>query len=293
MNLTKLILLSISCITLFSGCGDDPSSLLGTSTPTPTPVAQYTVGGTVSGLSGTVVLQNNAGDNKSVAANGAFTFATSINDGATYAITVLTQPGSQTCTVTSGSGTVSGANVTTGSVTCVNNTKKIFITHSSLGAGTYDGNLGGPTGADAKCMSDSNYPGSGTFKAMLTDGSTRIACTTANCSGSGAAEHTGWVLAASTAYYRVDGTTLIGTTNAAGIFSFPLTNSFSTAASYYWSSLNTDWTVYGGGAVHCTGWTTNSSGNGEMGDPSATDTSSIKAFGTGCNGSNYLLCVQQ
>ena len=39
-------------------------------------VATYSVGGTVSGLSGTVVLQDNGGDDLSVSANGPFTFAT-------------------------------------------------------------------------------------------------------------------------------------------------------------------------------------------------------------------------
>ena len=43
--------------------------------------ATYTVGGTVSGLSGTVVLQDNGGDNLSVTANGSFTFATSLAPG--------------------------------------------------------------------------------------------------------------------------------------------------------------------------------------------------------------------
>ena len=38
--------------------------------------AVYSVGGTVSGLSGTVVLQDNGGDDLSVTANGSFTFAT-------------------------------------------------------------------------------------------------------------------------------------------------------------------------------------------------------------------------
>ena len=35
-------------------------------------VSTYSVGGTVSGLSGTVVLQDNGGDNLSVSVNGAF-----------------------------------------------------------------------------------------------------------------------------------------------------------------------------------------------------------------------------
>ena len=41
----------------------------------------YTVGGSVSGLSGTVVLQDNGGDALSVAANGPFTFATPVQAG--------------------------------------------------------------------------------------------------------------------------------------------------------------------------------------------------------------------
>lgn len=77
----------------------------------------YTIGGTTSGLTGTVVLQNNAGDNESVS-TGSFTFDTAISDGATYTVTVLTQPTGQTCTVSSGSGTIAGANVTDVSVSC-------------------------------------------------------------------------------------------------------------------------------------------------------------------------------
>ena len=38
----------------------------------------YTIGGTVSGLSGTVVLQDNGGDTLSVSGNGSFTFATAV-----------------------------------------------------------------------------------------------------------------------------------------------------------------------------------------------------------------------
>ena len=80
----------------------------------------YTVGGTVSGLSGTVVLQDNGGDNLSVSANGTFTFATSLVSGASYSVTVKTNPSGQSCTVASGSGTVGSANVTNVAVTCVN-----------------------------------------------------------------------------------------------------------------------------------------------------------------------------
>jgi len=78
----------------------------------------FTVGGTVSGLTGTVVLQDNGGDNLSVSANGGFTFATPVASGAAYAVTVLTQPAGQTCYVNNGGGNVGKGNVTGVIVTC-------------------------------------------------------------------------------------------------------------------------------------------------------------------------------
>ena len=80
--------------------------------------ASYSVGGTVSGLSGTVVLQDNGGDNLSVTASGSFTFATKLASGAAYSVTVKTNPSGQTCTVSNGSGTVASANVTNVAVSC-------------------------------------------------------------------------------------------------------------------------------------------------------------------------------
>ena len=72
----------------------------------------------MSGLSGTVVLQDNGGDALSVAANGSFTFATPVASGAAYAVTVRTNPAGQVCTVSGGSGTVGSANVTGVAVWC-------------------------------------------------------------------------------------------------------------------------------------------------------------------------------
>jgi hypothetical protein len=95
-----------------------------------TPATQYTIGGTVSGLAGSgLVLKNNGEDNLAISADGSFTFALSIADGAPYAVTVFTQPSNpaQTCTVTNGSGTVSGANVTDVAVTCTTDvTDRVF-----------------------------------------------------------------------------------------------------------------------------------------------------------------------
>ncbi len=85
--------------------GEGPLSNEASATPTrPT----YTVGGTVSGLTGTVTLQNNGGDSLVInAPGGAFAFSNSIPDGGGYSVTVSSQPVGQTCSVTDpASGTV-------------------------------------------------------------------------------------------------------------------------------------------------------------------------------------------
>jgi exo-beta-1,3-glucanase (GH17 family) len=80
-------------------------------------VPSFKVGGTVSGLAHTLVLANDGGDALTLTTTGPFTFGTAIKQGESYAVTVQTQPGNQTCTVTQGSGTV-GAAVTNVAVTC-------------------------------------------------------------------------------------------------------------------------------------------------------------------------------
>ena len=84
-------------------------------------VTTYPIGGTVSGLSGTVVLQDNGGDDLSVSASGAFTFGTGLTSGTAYSVTVKTNPAGQTCSVANGSGTVGSAGVTNVAVTCTAN----------------------------------------------------------------------------------------------------------------------------------------------------------------------------
>src|SRR5262249_45935965 len=92
----------------------------------------FTVGGTVSGISGSVVLQNNLGNDLTVSANGSFTFSSALQTGRTYGVTVLTQPLGQTCTVSTGAGTVSGTNVTNVAVTCATNAFSVGGTVSGL-----------------------------------------------------------------------------------------------------------------------------------------------------------------
>lgn len=84
------------------------------------PAVNYTVGGSVSNLSGTVVLVNNGGDPLSISADGTFTFSIALPTGSPYSVTVQTQPATQICTVTNDSGTITNANITDVTVNCFN-----------------------------------------------------------------------------------------------------------------------------------------------------------------------------
>lgn len=85
----------------------------------PMPIGPRIIGGTVSGLTAAgLVLQNNGGDNLSVAANASsFAFATPVANGSAYSVSVQTQPSGQVCSVQNGSGTASG-NVSNVAVVC-------------------------------------------------------------------------------------------------------------------------------------------------------------------------------
>jgi hypothetical protein len=82
----------------------------------------YTVGGTITGLTGTAVLENNAGNDLSTSTNGTFSFSTALAQGSAYNVTVKTNPSGQVCTVTNPSGTIATANVTNVSISCVTQT---------------------------------------------------------------------------------------------------------------------------------------------------------------------------
>jgi len=81
-------------------------------------IGLFSVGGSVSGLAGSVVLQNNGGDDLAVSADSVFTFPATLSDNATYGVTVATQPGGQSCSVVNGSGTIAGADITSVLIEC-------------------------------------------------------------------------------------------------------------------------------------------------------------------------------
>ena len=99
----------------------------------------YTVGGTVSGLIGTVVLKNNDVDDLDLSTDGSFTFDTPVADGEPYDVTVGTQPDGAFCTVYNGTGVISGADVTNVTVVCasglgtISGTVDDALTSSPLG----------------------------------------------------------------------------------------------------------------------------------------------------------------
>ena len=108
----------LSLLALLVACGGGG----GGSSPAPTGTGPYEISVTVSGLDGSgLVLQNNNGDDLAVSADGTRAFATRLADGAAYEVRVKTQPQmlAQTCTVSRGAGTVSGAAVTGIGVSCV------------------------------------------------------------------------------------------------------------------------------------------------------------------------------
>ena len=119
-----LLLLSFTLAACFGSGGGGGSSAV-----------TYTVGGTVTGLEGTgLVLQNNSADDLSIDSNGDFTFATVITDGLNYNISVLTQPTGQVCPITNGSGTLSGADVTDITVTCMTPLGDVTALYSANGS---------------------------------------------------------------------------------------------------------------------------------------------------------------
>ncbi len=108
----------VACHSSNDGDGGDASQGGG---PPPGNPPTFTIGGLVTGLrGGGLVLENNAGDELAIAANGAFAFATTLPFGAGYSITVRTQPTAnpaEACVVANGSGAVTSA-VTNVAVSC-------------------------------------------------------------------------------------------------------------------------------------------------------------------------------
>src|SRR5579862_900652 len=90
------LLLSLAAASILAGCGGSSS--------TPTAItSNYTIGGTISGLTVSSVVLANGSSTVSVAANAtSWVFPGSFVAGSSYTVTIQTQPTGETCAVTSG-----------------------------------------------------------------------------------------------------------------------------------------------------------------------------------------------
>ncbi|MEQ0777839.1 beta-propeller fold lactonase family protein [Paraburkholderia tropica] len=87
----------------------------------------YTIGGSVTGLTGTLVLQNNGANPITITSNGNFAFTTPVAYGGSYNVTVGTQPANQNCTVNNGSANgITGA-ISNVSVQCTTNSRPLYV----------------------------------------------------------------------------------------------------------------------------------------------------------------------
>ena len=125
----KLITFFISSILLFFGCASENTDSSSSSSPT------YSIGGTVTGLSGVLVIQNNSADYTVIEQTGAddisFTFQDRVSSGSTYSVSVKLQPNTQTCTVSDASGTTS-QNISNITITCTGASYNVSGTVSGL-----------------------------------------------------------------------------------------------------------------------------------------------------------------
>jgi cysteine-rich repeat protein len=119
----------------------------------------FSVAGSVRGLLGAGLVLHNSGGGDSLAIKRQadadagdgevhFTFATALANGSTYGVTVATQPSApkQTCTVSSGAGTIAGADVTNVVVSCTTETFSVggSVTGLDQGESVVLQNNGGP-----------------------------------------------------------------------------------------------------------------------------------------------------
>ena len=171
----------------------------------------------------------------------------------------------------------------------------IFLTAATTRGDFQSPLSAGPKGADEFCSQNLPSGVTGTFKALIVgsnitpSGNDRKASNTANA-GDGQIQ---WVLKSNQTYQRPD-STIIGTTNANGLFNFPLQNPFAVSGSF-WSGLSTDWT---NGTNNCVGsggaWDPAGGGsNGLYGDASQTSSAAISSASQGCTNTHSILCVEQ
>jgi len=106
----------------------------------------FSVGGTVSGLTGSLTASINNTPH-TISTNGPFTFPFSFSDRSRYTITISSQPIGVLCTVSNESGTITNANVSNIDISCINNSFSIAGTISSTALTVVDSDINDPFAA--------------------------------------------------------------------------------------------------------------------------------------------------
>ena len=162
----------------------------------------------------------------------------------------------------------SGSSAPSSSGTTGCNPCTMFVTESAYAGNLVESvntypNLGHPTesigvyAADYLCNVDANKPADGhTYKAFITDGVNRVACTSANCiDANGTSENVNWVLHPNTTYlWNGNPESPVFTSNSNGIYVFGLISTVPVAL-----NGTTYWTGFG--EPHLTPWTTPTASN--------------------------------
>ncbi|MDI7196847.1 DUF1554 domain-containing protein [Leptospira santarosai] len=181
---------------------------------------------------------------------------------------------------------------------CKNETFCRTFIATNNGAG-YTGNLGGISGADAKCAAAKPSDLKRTYKALLTDQQTRHVVS----AGDGTSSLRDWVLYPNKQYRRSDGTTVTFTTNADSMVTANLENGIDSGAKkYFWTGLahpdDPGFFLWEGGRT-CNQWSDANGGNtGAAGNTTSTNAHNTPegAFTVdthACNSTLNLLCIEQ
>jgi len=179
--------------------------------------------------------------------------------------------------------------------------KRIFVTDN-----TYTGNLGGISGADAKCNNagDNNHPGSGVYKALLADNTNRFPCHDSGFCTSGVVNSLDWVLRPNITYVRWDDSLPVAKADWSGVFDFsssvfvnPVSNSgdvvwtgiFATNTLNFWQLRSDD---------KCNAWASTAYNTNGWGRSDAVDAFSISNGSdadqnVSCAEFKRLYCVEQ
>lgn len=157
--------------------------------------SSYTVGGTLAGLGSgqSVTLLDNGGSALTLSTNGNFAFASGVEPGGSYSVTVGTQPTGQVCSVAGGTGAGAGvnANITSVSIICSTASYTIGGTVSGLAGGTTvtllnNGGASLPVSANGSFTFATPVAYGGSYSVTVSAQPTGQVCSVAGGTGSGA-----------------------------------------------------------------------------------------------------------